>query len=22
MTMKQLLLLRHAKSSWDDPGLD
>ncbi|RUU90706.1 histidine phosphatase family protein, partial [Mesorhizobium sp. M7A.T.Ca.TU.009.01.3.1] len=20
--MKQLLLLRHAKSSWDDPGLD
>jgi len=20
--MKQLLLLRHAKSSWDDPALD
>ncbi|TIL97623.1 MAG: histidine phosphatase family protein, partial [Mesorhizobium sp.] len=20
--MKQLLLLRHAKSNWDDPGLD
>jgi phosphohistidine phosphatase len=20
--MKQLLLLRHAKSSWDDPNLD
>ncbi|TGS14187.1 histidine phosphatase family protein, partial [Mesorhizobium sp. M1C.F.Ca.ET.187.01.1.1] len=20
--MKQLLLLRHAKSSWDDPDLD
>ena len=22
MAMKQLLLLRHAKSSWNDPGLD